>query len=97
MIWDEERIAHYFWRHVTKTENDACWWWSGDLNNMGYGVVRWWENGKGRRYLAHRFVLAEIEQQNIAGFVVMHNCDTPNCVRPDHLKIGTQWAGEPLP
>lgn len=20
----------------------------------------------------------------------MHTCDTPNCVRPDHLKLGTQ-------
>lgn len=83
-----------FWSHVDKTSD--CWLWTGRADRDGYGefVV----NAKGRRngrpvqkhMRAHRLAW-ELEHGPVEhGLVVMHLCDTPACVRPSHLSIGTQ-------
>lgn len=73
-----------FWAYVEKTE--SCWLWRGQLLNTGYGDMRWHK----RRLRPHRFSyeisLGKIPQ----GLCVMHLCDVPACVRPDHLKLGTR-------
>src|SRR6202023_2451488 len=73
-----------FWAKVNKTE--TCWLWTGALKGNGYGMV-----GVHRhpRY-AHR-VVWQMERGPIpAGLSVLHRCDVLNCVRPDHLFLGTQ-------
>lgn len=80
-----EEFASDFWKNVDKTE--TCWIWTKSKNNKGYGcTVR--HNGK--RAYAHRvsFELAFEEPK----LFVLHKCDTPACVRPDHLFEGTQKA-----
>lgn len=73
-----------FWEKVNKT--DTCWLWAGSKNNMGYGRI----NVDGIIKLAHR-VLFELEGIKLERKqVVMHTCDTPLCVNPNHLRIGTQ-------
>jgi len=72
-----------FWAKIEKTE--SCWLWRGTLNNRGYGVTRF----KDKSALAHR-VSFEIHNKPIPkGMEVMHLCDTPPCVNPKHLKVGT--------
>lgn len=72
-----------FWAKVSKTE--TCWLWLGTPNNKGYGATRF----KGRRALAHR-VSFEIHNYPIPkGLEVLHSCDTPACVNPAHLNLGT--------
>ena len=73
-----------FWSKISKT--DGCWLWVGALNSKGYGNF-WWD---GRYQAAHRvsFVLAKGEIP--PKIRVLHHCDTPACVRPDHLFLGTQ-------
>lgn len=75
-----------FWAKVEKTEN--CWLWRGTLSNKGYGVTRF----NKRRMLAHR-VSFEIHHFPIPkGLEVLHLCDTPACVNPEHLETGTHSA-----
>jgi hypothetical protein len=77
-----------FWNNVniiSDSNSSACWLWTGATNNKGYGVSG---IGNGKIQLAHR--LAASFAEDIDDRVVMHACDNPLCVRPDHLRIGSQ-------
>lgn len=57
-----------------------CIIWEGAKNSGGYPVT--WFNGK--CCYEHRRLLNALPHQ-----VVLHKCDTPSCVNPKHLKLGT--------
>ena len=80
-----EPVEIRFWKYVRKTH--ACWLWTAGRNACGYGLLG---RGRGKSSLAHR-ISWEINIGEIPkGLCVLHRCDIPHCVRPDHLWIGTQ-------
>lgn len=71
--------ATSFWARVDKTS--SCWLWRGPTNGR-YGRI-------GRRTYAHRASYELAYGQIPRGQFVLHRCDTPLCVRPDHLFLGS--------
>lgn len=63
-----------------------CWLWTAGKGADGYGIVRVNGRSRGAHRESHE---AENGAGSAAGFVVRHRCDTPACVNPAHLEIGT--------
>ena len=74
----------YVERNSTPEPNTGCWLWIGAYLKSGYGRV----GRRSRR--AHRVSYAAFIGQIPDGQVVCHRCDTPACVNPAHLFLGTQ-------
>lgn len=67
--------------------NTGCWLWIASVYRFGYGQI--WDVAIGRATTAHR-VSWELHCGPVpAGMFVCHRCDTPACVNPDHLFLGT--------
>jgi hypothetical protein len=83
MMFADDQVTR-FWGRVQKT--DTCWLYTGAMNEHGYGLV----NVKGKIYKAHRFAYLLLAGPIPDGLFLCHQCDTPACVRPDHMFVGTQ-------
>ena len=76
-----ERLDYY----VIPEPNTGCWLWVGTYAYCGYGKL-----GIGKKfYQAHRLSWERYNGLIPDGMHVCHKCDTPACINPQHLFLGT--------
>jgi len=76
--------AERFMGKVNKVEN-GCWLWTAYRMKNGYGLFRTPARNELAHRVAYRLFNGALDQRD-----VMHACDTPACVNPEHLSLGTR-------
>lgn len=85
--WARPPLYVRFMKKVQPEPNSGCWFWLGGINSYGYGNASTF----GTAYtLAHRLSYCLHVASIPDGLMVLHRCDMPLCVNPDHLFTGTQ-------
>lgn len=79
-------ILQRFEASYTPEPNTGCWLWHKSvLSRDGYGGIVF----EGKKQSAHRVSFKLFNGPILDGLHVLHGCDTPSCVNPSHLRLGT--------
>ena len=79
-------VESRFWKYVRKGNSNECWIWTGYKLVSGYGRI-----GVCKAFLlAHRLSYILHIGDIPKNLCVLHSCDTPLYVNPNHLFLGTR-------
>lgn len=74
------------WEKVSPVPESGCWLWTGATFNHGRPQIRLGEKLVSGHRASYEAFVGPVPE----GMCVCHKCDTPLCVNPAHLFVGTQ-------
>lgn len=83
-VYVRKSLRERFCERVSPEALTGCHLWTAGVDRKGYG--KFWFDGATRVATHAAWMLAYGHRPD--GFI-LHTCDTPSCVNPDHLFIGT--------
>ena len=77
-------LEERFWAKVDKKSEEECWLWTASLRDGQYGSIK----VDGKTEFAHRASWF-LHHGTWPDGLLLHKCDTPLCVNPHHLSVGS--------
>lgn len=81
-----EALREHLLKHSIPEPNTGCWLWLRCVQEFGYGRIN---TGDIQTY-THRASFLAFRGDIPSGLCVLHSCDVPSCINPDHLRLGTK-------